>query len=282
MIVLLTGHRGRLGPAIIETLGCAGHEVRGFDLSDGGDIRDAQALAQAARGAQVIVHAAGLADDRQGSSADIMSINLLGTWNVLLAAEANAVARVVHFSSGKSLGMLERNPDYLPMDDDHRGLPTRPYGLAKWLSEEMCAAFTRGTGVDTICLRPVAVFDNQGYERMLQGTPRAPAPGSVWHMGVHIDVRDVAEATLRAVETCFRGHTRLLLCADDIADRRPTLELVAEWLPDVEWRGGREFSDDPFRALIDCSRAQEVLGFRPRHLWPGRPPRADRAAAPAA
>ena len=64
MIILLTGHRGRLGPAIIEALEGAGHEVRGFDLADGGDIRDAQAVARAALGTQVIVHAAGLADDR--------------------------------------------------------------------------------------------------------------------------------------------------------------------------------------------------------------------------
>jgi UDP-glucose 4-epimerase len=270
LIVLLTGHRGRLGPFITETLQRAGHEVRGFDLADGGDIRDAQAVAEAARGAQVIVHAAGLADDRNGSPAEIMAINLLGTWNVLLGAEANRVPRVVYFSSGKSLGMLERDPDYLPMDDDHRGLPTRPYGLSKWLSEEMCAAFTQRTGIDTLCLRPVAVFDAQGYERMLKSSPRPAAPRTAWHMGVHIDVRDVAEATLRALETSFRGHVRLLLCASDIADRRPTLELVAEQLPHIDWRGGREFADEPFRSLIDCSRAQAVLGFRPRYGWPGR------------
>jgi len=270
LIVLLTGHRGRLGPLIIETLKRAGHEVRGFDLADGGDICSAKAVGEAARGAQVIVHAAGLADDRNGSPADIMSINLLGTWNALLAAETNQIARVVCFSSGKALGMLERNPDYLPMDDDHRGLPGRPYGLSKWLSEEMCAAFTHRTGIDTICLRPVAVFDAEGYERMLKSSPRLAGAGTAWHMGVHIDVRDVAEATLRAVETTFRGHVRLLLCANDIADRRPTLELVAEHLPHTDWRGGREFTDEPFRSLIDCSRAQEVLGFRPRYGWPGR------------
>src|SRR5215831_14845341 len=156
-------------------------------------MRDAKAVADAARGAQVIVHAAGLADDRNGSPADIMSINLLGTWNALLAAEANQIPRVIYFSSGKALGMLERNPDYLPMDDDHRGLPTRPYGLSKWLSEEMCAAFTQRTGIDTICLRPVAVFDAEGYAKALS-TPAKPATaGTVWHLGVHIDVRDVAD-----------------------------------------------------------------------------------------
>jgi nucleoside-diphosphate-sugar epimerase len=274
LIVLLTGQRGRLGPPIVEALQRAGHEVRGFDLADGGDIRDAQAVTRAAQGAEVIVHAAGLADDRNGSPADIMAINVLGTWNVLLAAEANQIPRVVYFSSGKSLGMLERNPDYLPMDDGHRGLPSRPYGLAKWLSEEMCAAFTERTGIDTICLRPVAVFDAGGYERMLNAPPRPATPGVVWHMGVHIDVRDVAEATVRAVETPFRGHVRLLLCASDIAERRPTLELVAERVPHVEWRGGREFVAEPFRGLIDCARAEQVLGFRPRYGWPGRGTRA--------
>jgi nucleoside-diphosphate-sugar epimerase len=134
----------------------------------------------------------------------------------------------------------------------------------------MCAAFTQRTGIDTLCLRPVAVFDMQGYERMLESSPRPAGFGTAWHMGVHIDVRDVAEATLRAVETTFCGHVRLLLCANDIADRRPTLELVAEHLPHIDWRGGGEFTDEPFRSLIDCSRAQEVLGFRARYGWPGR------------
>ena len=107
MIVLLTGHRGRLGPAIIEALARAGHEVRGFDLADGGDIRDAAAIARAARGAQAIVHAAGLADDRNGSPADLMSINVLGTWNVLLAAEANRIARVVYGALEPKAGIVQ-------------------------------------------------------------------------------------------------------------------------------------------------------------------------------
>jgi len=282
LIVLLTGSRGRLGPAIAAALTAAGHEVRGFDLIDGGDIRDAAAVRRAATGAGLIVHAAGLADDRGGNPADVMAVNLLGTWNVLLAAEAAHIRRVVHFSSGKALGMLERDSDYLPMDDDHRGLPGRAYGLSKWLSEEMCAAFTARTGVDTLCLRPVAVFDEEGYARSMgsagQAKPATQRPaaeqaqpaGGSWHMGVHIDLRDVAAATLAAVNTPYRGHLRALLCASDIADRRPTLELVAERLPHVPWRGGPEFTRDPYRSLVDTSRAERALGFRPQYRWPGR------------
>lgn len=270
MMILLTGSSGRIGVAARRALEEAGLQVRPFDLDEGCDVRDAASLQRAASGAQVIVHAAGLADDRGGAPADIMAINLLGTWNVLLAAEHHGIARVVFFSSGKALGMLERNPDYLPMDDAHRGLPTRPYGLSKWLAEEMCAAFTARTGIDTLCLRPVAVFDEAGYARAMSTPPQARSPGGIWHLGVHIDLRDVAAATLAALKTPFRGHARLLLCGEDIADTRPTLERVAERLPGIPWRGGVEFNQDPYRSLIDTREAERLLGFRARHRWPGR------------
>lgn len=270
MIVFLTGSRGRLGPEVERALTAKGHEVRGFDLCDGLDVRDAAAVERAAKGCDVIVHAAGLADDRGGDPSEIMSINLMGTWNVLLAAERLGIRRVVYFSSGKSLGMLERDPDYLPMDDNHRGLPTRPYGLAKWLAEEMCQAFTERNCIDTICLRAVAVFDAEGYAKAMNSPPKPTCARSAWHLGVHIDVRDVAGATVAAVETSFRGHVRLLLCATDIADCRPTLELVAEKLKHVPWRGGPEYESDPFRSLVDTSHLERVLGFVPKHRWPGR------------
>jgi nucleoside-diphosphate-sugar epimerase len=271
MKVLFTGHRGRLGPTSVERLRSDGHEVAGFDLADGNDIMDPAAIRRAARGADAIVHSAGLPEDRNGPPADTLAINLAGTSNTLVAAEQEGVKRVVFLSSGKSLGMIERDPDYLPVDDDHRGLATRPYGLSKWLAEEMCAAFTQRTGIATICLRPVAVFDGAGYARMIQAPPAPMSPGHSWHMGVHIDLRDVADAIARAVSCPSPGHARLLLCAADIADRRPTLELVAEHLPKVAWRGGAEYEDDPFRSLIDIARARRVLGWAPRHTWPGRP-----------
>ena len=163
MIVLVTGHRGRLGAAIADALTSGGYEVRGFDLADGGDVLDSEAVRRAAQGVTSIVHIAGIAGDRPARPADIMAVNLLGTWNVLLAAEAAGIGRVVYFSSGKALGMLERDPDYLPIDDAHRGLPSLPYALSKWLAEEMCAAFTARSGIDTLCLRPVQAFDERSY-----------------------------------------------------------------------------------------------------------------------
>ena len=268
MKVLLTGHRGRLGPGIERRLIAAGHAVRGFDLIDGDDIKDSAAVMRAARDVQAIVHVAGIAGDRGAAPADVMAVHLVGTMNVLFAAEANGVGRVVYMSSGRSLGMLEREPDYLPVDDNHRGLPGEPYALAKWLAEEMCEGFMHRTGVTTLCLRPVAVFGDADYRRALDA-PEKPKH-SHWHLGVHLHESDLAEAVAAALSCQFSGHSRMLLCAADIADRTPTRELVAAKLPQVPWRGGPEFDDDPYRALVDCSRAHAVLGWRPRRNWPGR------------
>ncbi len=270
MQILLTGHCGRLGPATAGRLRADGHEVRGFDIADGDDIMDAAAIRRAARGIDAIVHSAGMPEDRNAPPADTLAINLAGTSNTLVAAELEGVKRVVFLSSGKSLGMLERDPDYLPLDDDHRGLATRPYGLSKWLAEEMCGAFTTRTGITTICLRPVAVFDDAGYARTMQSPPAPTPPGRSWHMGVHVHVEDVAAAIAKSVACQSPPHARLLICPGDIRDPRPTRELVAQHLPKVPWRGGAEYKSAPFRSLIDIERARRVLGWEPRPKWPGR------------
>ena len=269
MIVLLTGHRGRLGAVIGEHLRSLGHEVRGFDLEEGGDILDAAALKDAARGVAAIVHVAGLAGDRPANPEAIMATNVLGTWHVLLAAEAVGVQRVVYLSSGKALGMIERDPDYLPVDDERRGLPSLPYALSKWLAEEMCAAFSTRTGIQTLCLRPVQVFDAEGYAAAA-GRTWSASDGGHWHLGVHIDVRDVATACAAALTCTTSRHERLLLSAADIAAHEPARELVRKYLPDVEWRGGPEYDQDPYRSLVDSGRARRVLRWTPRHTWPLR------------
>lgn len=264
MRILITGHRGRLGVTIWEALAEAGHELAGFDAADGGDVRDPDAVREAAAGAEAIVHLASRPDDLAAKPGDVIGVTVTGTWNVLLAARECGARRVVYFSSGKALGMLEREPCYLPIDDDHPGLGSRPYGLAKRLAEEACDGFTCHTGVATICLRPVAVLAPDEGAR-----PETP-PDRPWDMGVWIDVRDVAAATAAALACPDPGHTRLLLCAEDIAADRPTLELVRERVPEIEWRGGPEYQSDPQRGLVDTTRARQTLGWTPRHRWAER------------
>jgi UDP-glucose 4-epimerase len=267
--VLVTGDRGVLGRVVKAELQAGGHTVTGFDLADGDDILRLPSVRAAAAGQDAIVHLAGLPGHQEDHPDQVMAVNLAGTWNVLLAAREAGVRRVVHASSGKALGMLERDPDYLPVDDAHRGLPTRPYALSKWLSEQMCEAFTNETGIATICLRPVFVVDEAGWTALRNVRELPPARGAAWHLGVLVDARDVAAAFAASLTCPDPGHIRLLLCAEEIAADRPTADLVREHLPTVAWRGAP--LDPTSRvALVDTSAARRVLGWHPQYRWSNR------------
>jgi nucleoside-diphosphate-sugar epimerase len=124
--------------------------------------------------------------------------------------------------------------------------------------------------VKTICLRPVQVFDDADYRTALAQRSAPFQPGGVWSLGVHIHVLDVAEGVAAAVRRDAPPHERIMLCAADIASDRPTLELVAERAPHIPWRGGDEYRADLFRSLVDIRKAERILGWQPRHTWPGR------------
>jgi nucleoside-diphosphate-sugar epimerase len=272
--VLLTGNRGKIGRVVEASLRDAGHEVVGFDVAAGDDLRDAHAVRVAARGCHAVVHAGAIARDRGGSPEEIMATNVLGTWHVLLAAQEEGLERVVAFSSAQVFGTAqgERAPDYLPLDDDHPRRAVRPYGLSKRLGEDLCEAVTAATGIPTVCLRPFAVWNDDDYARV--DARRAADPESewtpFWEYGAFVDVRDVAEACLAALAVPDPGHARVVLCAPDISATAPSRELAARLLPDVPWRGGPEYDADPWRALVDSRETERVLGWRPHRRWSDR------------
>jgi len=106
MRILVTGNCGTIGRPIVEDLERRGHVVVGFDLVEGSDLLDPPAAVRdAAAGCAAIVHLGALANDDVGPSERIMAVNVLGTWHVLLAAEAVESTLVVHFSSYQALGI---------------------------------------------------------------------------------------------------------------------------------------------------------------------------------
>jgi UDP-glucose 4-epimerase len=158
-----------------------------------------------------------------GTPAEIMATNVLGTWHVLLAAEAQRLSRVITFSSAQVFGFAEGEgvPDYMPVDDNHPIRAARPYGLSKRLAEEMCAAWTARTGIPTIVLRPVMIVN----EDSLSALPES-------ERGAFVHVEDVAEATLMALTAELDGHHRLTLCGPGHFNTSAALETLG-------WRARR-------------------------------------------
>ncbi len=279
MRILVTGHRGHVGGPVIDHLTSLGHETRGFDRADGDDLLDIAAVKNAADGCDAIVHLGAIPHDSAGDPDQIMAVNVLGTWHVLLAAEAAAAGesgtaggmRVVYFSSAQVFGTAggERLPDYFPIDDEHPRLATRAYGLSKCLAEDLCAAFTARTGIASVALRPVHVWDPGMYGRVRAQWRADPSSEGepFWEYGAFVDVRDVATAVRLALTVPLDGHHRMLLAATGIAATQPSLDIAARLAPGVPIRDQARYQHDPWNALFDCSTAERVLGWRPHHTW---------------
>ena len=274
MRILVTGHRGHVGAPLAAHLEGLGHDVAGFDRVDGDDLLDLASVRRAADGCAAVVHAGAIANDSAGSPEDIMAVNVLGTWHVLLAAEAAGVGRVVYFSSSQVFGLAggERLPDYFPVDDGHPRRATRAYGLSKCLAEDLCAGFTTRTGIPSVALRPAWVLDPGMYQRIEAGWRADPVSewAPVWEYGQFVDVRDVADAVQRALDLPLAGHHRVLLCADDIAASESSLVMTARLAASVPVRDVARFEREPRRALFDSSAASRILGWQPQYRWDGR------------
>lgn len=112
MKVLVTGGSGFLGSHVAEALSEAGHDVVIFDLHQSpylkpgqemiiGDVTNAEQVHSAVKGCDVIYHLAALADidEAVNKPVNTMTVNLMGTVNMLEASRMHKVKRFVFSSS---------------------------------------------------------------------------------------------------------------------------------------------------------------------------------------
>ena len=253
-------------------------EVRGFDTVPTadfvGDVCDIHSLRAAATGIRAIVHLAGLANNVP-DTARMFDVNVAGTWNVLLAAEAAGIERVVVASSIQALGVVTgRPPETLPLYDDYPGHPQDGYEISKHLVEEVCRVFTEQRGLSTICLRPTLVTHPDLYYAEWRSSDNArtalseDSPRGVLDLYSWLDAEDFTEAVALSLDAELDGFHALLLAAADTLVSTPTADLLARRYPSTpfELRSGSVLdAGDPFHAMVDCSEAARVLGWRAQH-----------------
>src|ERR1700720_1010052 len=80
--------------------------------------------------------------------------NIGGTLNVLAAARAHQIDRVVYASSASVYG----NPRHLPINEDDRVSLLTPYAVSKFAGEGYCQAFYESYGVPVVVVRYSNVF----------------------------------------------------------------------------------------------------------------------------
>ncbi len=166
--VLLTGAAGRVGTFMRELLPGYGYALRLLDVvpvedaPEGtpvftADLADTGTLREAVRGADAILHLAGIS--LEAPFREILRANIEGTYNVYEAAREEGVGRVVFASSNHAVGFTPRptgDGPLIPVGTPHR--PDTFYGLSKCFGEDLASLYWDRHGMETVSVRIGSCF----------------------------------------------------------------------------------------------------------------------------
>jgi nucleoside-diphosphate-sugar epimerase len=273
--VLVTGGTGKAGYWVVKDLLERGYEVANVDLRPSKEVHTYQAdlcdLGQVfgmLEGKDAVVHLAAIPWAGEHAPEVVFRNNVMSTFNVLQAACVLGVKKVVLAGSESALGFPFKfqpiKPAYLPIDEAHPLLAQDAYGLSKIAIEELGQGFARrDPGTSIVCLRFSYILPPQDYAAELR-LAWADAERNSFNLWAYVDARDVALSCRLALEHPQAGYDVFYVAAPDTLMREPTLELVDRCFPGVEQVaegfGGR-------MSPLDCSHAEQVLGFRAQYTW---------------
>jgi dihydroflavonol-4-reductase len=227
--VLVTGATGFTGGHLAATLARRGDTVRAlvrprsldkFRRSPlaaqgieprSGDLTDADAVARAAEGVDVVYHIA--ATYREAGQRDdaYRAVNVEGTRNVLDGAARGGARRVVHCSTGGVHGHVA-NP---PANEDAPFNPGDVYQDTKLEAEQLADSYGRGHPLEVVVARPIGIYGpgDTRFLKMFRGLARGRFPmlgsGEVFYHLTYID--DLVEGSRLCGEVpAAAGRTYLL------------------------------------------------------------------------
>jgi nucleoside-diphosphate-sugar epimerase len=240
MRVLVTGSTGLIGNAVARLLVDRGHSVRALVRDPGraarvlpdavervrGDIEEPASLPAALTGVEWVFHVAGMPEQWQPDDAIFERVNTRGTANVMAAALAAGVKRVVYtstmdvFAAPPGGTLVETN-----VDPDPKGTP---YERSKQAAEREVEA-VRAQGLDVVYVNPGAVYGpspvhvgvNSMFIQFLNGQLPMTPPGGM----ALAYVEGVAAAHVAAAERGRSGERYLI--GDAHATNHALVSLIA-------------------------------------------------------
>ncbi|WP_405578377.1 NAD-dependent epimerase/dehydratase family protein [Streptomyces sp. NBC_01190] len=293
--ILVTGGAGTIGSHLVDQLveGGARHVVvldnfvRGRianlagSMGSGlvevveGDIRDAATVRKVTAGAELVFHLAAIRITQCAEEPRLANeVMVDGTFNVLEAAAAEGVGKVIASSSASVYGLAETFPTterHHPYNNDTF------YGAAKAFNEGMLRSFHAMYGLDYVALRYFNVYgprmDIHGLytevlirwmERIEAGEPPLILGDGTQTMDF-VHVRDIARANVLAAESDLTDEVFNVASGTETSLKDLSLGLLAAMGADLEpVHGPARAVNGVSRRLADTSQSARRLGFTAR------------------
>jgi UDP-glucose 4-epimerase len=292
-LYLVTGGAGFIGSSIVETLLAKGERVRVIDdFSTGrraniegfagkievieGSIVDAELVARAMKGVEVVFHEAAIPSVVRSveNPAASMLANVQGTTVVLDAARHEKVRRLIFAASSSAYG----DTPTLPKVETMTPSPRSPYAVSKLAGEHLLAVFASLYGIETLSLRYFNVFGprqdpNSQYAAVipnfikaaLTGTrPKVFGDGEQTRDFCYID--NTVEANLLAASTPNRltGQVVNIACGERISLNQLLVYLGEEAGKKLEPEYLPPRAGDVRDSLASIDAARALIGYEPR------------------
>jgi UDP-glucose 4-epimerase len=252
MKILITGGAGFIGSNLTKALTDNGHQVvvldnllRGNKINHEtfskiefikGDVRDAELVLNCSKGCDVIFHFAAVlgVDVVADHPVDTMDVEVIGTRNVVMAAQENNVPKILYASTS---GIYGHSAIESALTEEVLVDPHTSYAMAKRYNEIYLASHFQERGMNSICLRFFNVYGYNQDNRMV--VPRffedamSTSPLTVFGSGkqtrdfTYID--DTIEACIRLMDLTLPGSHIVNIaneteyCIDDLAERIITI-----------------------------------------------------------
>jgi UDP-glucuronate 4-epimerase len=290
--VLVTGAAGFIGSHLVDRLLASGREVVGVDAFTGyysrrtkqrnledaanhpgfrlveGDLLGLD-LDSLLRDVDCVAHLAGEPGVRRSWGPNFpryMARNVLTTERLLEAVAKAGDTRFVYASSSSVYG-----PDPgRPVGEDHPRSPASPYALSKLAAEELVGLYGRERSVPGTVLRYFTVYGprqrpEMALSRFLFAALRGRPVDIFGDGGQQRDMTYVADAVEATVAALGAPAGVYNVGGGNRASVGELVEVVRKVTgAEFEVRHGPEAQGDVRSTWADSSRAEEVLGYRPR------------------
>lgn len=238
-----------------------------------GDIRDVEAVHAATKGMDAVIHMATLritacaAEPREA-----LGVMCDGSFNVLEAAQAAGVKKVVAASSASIYGLA----DSFPTREDHHPYNNRTwYGASKIMLEGLLRSFNDMYGLPYVALRYFNVYgprmDIHGkytevlirwMDRIAAGQPPIILGDGKTTMDF-VYIEDVARSNILALQSDVTDDVFNVASGTETSLNELATALLQVMGSNLKPEYGPERKVNPVsRRLADTKRAEELLGFR--------------------